>query len=242
MRIDERHEFLGQYIKSAARGEFGIAGFQRQYAWTTIDIEKFLESVCDQLPVGGFLLWTLNKEQMGDKRLSKGRVGPIVHNADTRTLILDGQNRLSSILWAARFTEAPENPEYAYSIAELNAWRSGQTLVADSAERRMHFVPTREARSSTRFPLGRIMAGTMLQLVRTIDMFEEMQAAGIPDSDLNWFLDDVPNYFRAKKTTVTEISDATPEEAFDVFLRICRTGQPVTDEDISAAHRWMTGK
>lgn len=242
MRIDERHEFLGHYIRRAANGEFGIAGFQRQYVWTTIDIEKFLESVCDQLPVGGFLLWTLNKEQMGEKRLSKGRIGPIVHDADTRTLILDGQNRLSTILWAARFMEAPETPEYAYSIPELNAWCSGQTLVADIAERRMHFVPTPEARSPSRFPVGRIMAGTMLHLVRGVDVFQEMQDAGIPDSDLSWFLDDIPNFFRSKKTTVTEISDATAEQAFDVFLRICRTGQPVTDEDISAARRWMTGK
>jgi hypothetical protein len=157
-------------------------------------------------------------------------------------LILDGQNRLSSILWAARAMEAPKRPEYAYSIQEMNAWCSGQTLVADSLERRLHFVPTPEARSSTRFPLGRIMAGTMLQLVRSVDVYAEMESAGIPDSDLNWFLDDVPDFFRRKKTTVTEISDATADEAFDVFLRVCRTGQPVTDEDISAAHRWMTGQ
>lgn len=241
MRIEERHEFLGHYIRSAAKGEFGIAGFQRNYAWTTTDIEKFLESVSDQLPIGGFLLWRLNREQMGDGRLSKGRIGPIIHDDATQTLILDGQNRLSSILWAARFMEAPEAPAHAYSVAELNAWCAGNTLVADSEERRMHFVPIQAARSPTRFPLGRIMSGTMLQLARSLDIYTEMQDAGIPDSDLNWFLDDVPDFFRTKKTTVTEISDATPEQAFDIFLRVCRTGQPVTDEDISAARRWMAG-
>jgi hypothetical protein len=241
MRIDERHEFLGHYIQSAARGEFGIAGFQRQYAWTMTDIEKFLESVSDRLPVGGFLVWRLNKEQMGDKRLSKGRIGPIVHDAGTQSLILDGQNRLTSILWAARFMEAPRGPDYAYSIRELDAWCSGKILVADNAERRMHFVPATEARSPTRFPLGRIMACTLLQLARPIDVHKEMLDAGISESDLDWFLDEIPNLFRTKKTTVTEISDATPEEAFDVYLRVCRTGQPITDDDIAAAHRWMTG-
>lgn len=241
MRIDERHEFLGHYVKAAATGQFGIAGFQREYAWNKNDIEKFLESVCDQLPIGGFLLWNLSRDQVGDRHLSKGRIGPIIHDTNTSTLILDGQNRLSSILWAARVAEAPDTPAHAYSKAEVEAWRSGQTLVADSAERRMHFVPDAASRSSTRFPLGRIMAGTMLQIVRTVDIFDEMQLAGIPDSDLNWFLEDVPHYFRTKKTTVTEISNATADEAFDVFLRICRTGQPVTDDDIAAARRWMTG-
>lgn len=242
MRIDERHEFLGHYIRSAATGEFGIAGFQREYAWNTADIELFLQSVCDKLPVGGFLLWELTPDQLDGRRLSKGRIGPIVHDNTARTLILDGQNRLCSILWAARIAEAPDTPEHAYSLPELNAWRSGQTLVADSAERRMHFVPTQESRSSTRFPLGRLMSATLLSLVRPLEVFDEMKAAGIPDSDLNWFLDDIPNRFRNKRTTVTEISNATAEEAFDVFLRVCRTGQPVTDEDISKAYRWMTGR
>jgi Uncharacterized conserved protein len=242
MRIEERHDFLGYYVRNASQGHFGIAGFQRQYAWTQLDIEKFLESVCDQLPIGGFLLWTLDKDQVGDRCLSKGRIGPIQHDPNTRTLILDGQNRLSSILWAARKAEAPETPDYPYSPAEVQTWFSGQTLVADSAEKRLHFVPDSAAYSSTRFPLGKIMAATLLQLTRSTDLFAEMQEVGIPDSDLNWFFDDIPDYFRSKKTTITEISYATPEEAFDVFLRVCRTGQPVTDEDIEAAKRWMFGE
>jgi hypothetical protein len=40
---------------------------------------------------------------------------------------------------------------------------------------------------------------------------------------------------------VTEISHAAPDEAFNVFLRVCRSGQPVTDEDIAAARKWMLG-
>lgn len=239
MRIEERHDFLDYYVRSAAVGRFGIAGFQREFAWTKSDIEKFLESVCDPLPIGGFLLWSLTDEQVGQARLSKGRIGPVEHEAGTQTLILDGQNRLSTIVWAARDAEAPLNPAHPYSDAEIETWRSGMTLVADSEEKRMHFVPEAAARSATRFPLGRIMAGSLLNLVSMLDVFKEMQQVGIPESDLNWFFDEIPYFFRAKKTTVTEISNATPEQALDVFLRVCRTGQPITDEDIERAKKWM---
>lgn len=241
MRVEERHEFLGRYIRGAAQGEFGIAGFQRQFVWTKTDVEKFLASVSDQIPVGGFLLWTLDKEQQQGALLSKGRIGPIVHDASTKTMVLDGQNRLSTILWAARIAEAPEAPSYPYSKREQEVWFSGETLVADVEEKRMHFVPDAAARSPKRFPLGRIMAGTLLQLDRSLTIFSEMTAAGISDSDLKWFFDDVPDFFRTKKTTVTEISYASKEEAFDIFLRVCRTGQPITDEDFATAKSWMLG-
>jgi uncharacterized protein with ParB-like and HNH nuclease domain len=95
MHIEERHDFLGQYVRNATNGQFGIAGFQRRYAWTKTDIESFLESVSDKLSIGGFLLWKLTKEQLGQGRLSKGRIGPVEHAASTPTLILDGQNRLT---------------------------------------------------------------------------------------------------------------------------------------------------
>lgn len=241
MRIEERADFLGEYIKNASTGKYGIAAFQRPFVWTKNDVEQFLASVCDQIPIGGFLLWTLDDEQHAGI-LSKGRIGPVVHDASTRTMVLDGQNRLSSIIWAARLDEAPSQPAYPYSKQELAVWFSGETLVADIEEKRIHFVPDAAARSPKRFPLGRIMAGTMLQLVRSLDVFAEMETAGIVDSDLNWFLDTIPGHFRSKRTTVTEISHASKEEAFDIFMRVCRTGQPMSDEDFDAARRWMAGE
>jgi Uncharacterized conserved protein len=242
MRYEQRHDFLGHYVRSAAQGEFGIAAFQRPYVWTKEDVELYLESVCGQLPVGDFLLWKLDSEQVGDARLSKGRIGPIEHKATTQTLILDGQNRLSTIIWAARSAEAPGAPAVLYSEQELAVWRGDETLVADIEEQRIHFVPSSAAHSPTRFPLGRIMGGTILQLERTFDVFSAMRDAGIAESNLNWFLDDIPNHFRSKKISVTELSDATPEEALHAFLRICRNGQRITDEDIEAARRWMLDK
>lgn len=238
MRVEERHEFLGQYIKRAGNGDFGIAAFQRPFVWNKTDIEKYLQSITDGIPIGGFLLWTLGKEHDA-KVLSKGRIGPVEHDAATRTMILDGQNRLGSIIWAARVDEAPDAPACPYSVHEREVFLSGETLVADFEEKRMHFVPDEAAYSPTRYPLGPILAAQVMRRVRPTDLFQRMTEIGVPDESLNWFFDDIPHDFMAKKTVVTEILDATADEAFDIFLRICKTGQPITDADLAAARAWM---
>jgi hypothetical protein len=239
MRISERHEFLGDYVRRAAQGKFGVAAFQRPFRWNKRDVEAFLGSVTDEIPIGSFLTWTLTPEQQELGLLSKGRVGPAVHGQSVGTLVLDGQNRLSTIVWAARRPEAPLDPACPYSVEEIDTWLGDEVLVADLEERRMHFVPSAAAKSSKRFPLGEVMAAALLGLARPLDLMESMEAVGISDADFNWFFDEIPNAFRSKKTVVAEIMNATAEEAFDVFLRICRTGQPITEEDIDAARSWL---
>lgn len=70
-------------------------------------------------------------------------------------------------------------------------------------------------------------------------MLAATEAVGIRDGDFNWFFDDIPSFFRTKKVVVSELSHATADEAFEVFLRVCRTGQPITDEDVAAARAWI---
>lgn len=239
MRIHERHDFLGEYVRRASRSEFGIAAFQRPFRWTKLDVEAFLASVMDELPVGSFLTWTLTDAQRDRGLLSKGRVGPVAHDRSVETLVLDGQNRLSTIVWAARRAEAPVDPACPYSREEIDVWLGDEVLVADVEERRMHFVPSSAARAPKRYPMGDVMAATLLGIARPLELLAGMEAAGVADGDFNWFLDAIPNAFRSKKTVVAEIMNASADEAFDVFLRICRTGQPISDEDVEAAQRWI---
>lgn len=239
MRSDERHHFLGDHIRRVGRGEIGIAAFQRPFRWTKRDVEAFLLSVTDDVPIGSLLTWVLTDEQRNSGLLSKGRVGPVIHDSAVKTLVLDGQNRLSTVIWAARRPEAPADPSCPYSPEEVEAWLGDDVLVADLEERRMRFVPSSAARGPKRFPLGEIMAATLLNLTRPLDMLAATEAVGISDGDFNWFFDDIPSFFRTKKVVVSELSHATADEAFEVFLRVCRTGQPITDEDVAAARGWI---
>ncbi len=241
MRIEEKHAFLGDFIAGAARGEYGIAAFQRPFVWTKQDVEDFMESISKGYPIGSMFLW--NVSSLDSSLISKGRIGPVEHAHNVSNLILDGQNRLSSLVWAARSDVAPLNPAFPYSSQELNVFRSGEILVADAEEERIHFVPASASYETRRMPLARVLAygfGTIVGGTRLL--YDEIDQHGIRDSDLGWLLDKVPHWFREKKLVVTSMSNASPEEAMTAFLRICKAGQPISEDDYQKALEWAEVK
>lgn len=238
MKIFERHEFLGQYIKSAAQGNFGIAAFQRPFVWQRKDVEDFMLSIQKGFPVGSFLLWT--PDERGDvKPPSKGRIGPVEHGIETNTVILDGQNRLTALVWAARVDEAPENPRHPYSEQEVAVFLSGETLVIDAEEKRIHFVPKADAWGRSRMPLGDALSYGVMSLQSSRTVFQRMAEKGVSDEYINWMLDEVPHLFQTKRTVVTEIANATTQEALEAFLVIAKAGQPISKDDYERAVQWI---
>lgn len=238
MKINEQHEFLGHYIKNAAHGTFGIAAFQRPFVWGKKDVEDFMLSIQKGFPVGSFLLWT--PDARGNVTPpSKGRIGPVEHGVDTKTVILDGQNRLSTLVWAARAAEAPANPSYPYSKQEVAVFLSGETLVIDAAEKRIHFVPDADAWGRSRMPLGEALSYAVMSLQSSRTLFQRLDEKGVGEEYINWMLDDVPHWFQAKRTVVTEIAQATIAEALEAFLVIAKAGQPISEDDYTRAVEWI---
>jgi hypothetical protein len=238
MKIFERHDFLGEYIKNATSAAFGIAAFQRPFVWKQDDVERFMRSIQKGLPVGSFLLWTPDPED-GSFPPSKGRIGPVEHGVETKTLILDGQNRLSSLVWAARRSEAPFDPAYSYSTDEIDVFMTGQTLVADAEEQRIHFVPDEAAWGRSRMPLGVILGFSVMARQSSRLLFKQIDDHGVAEENIKWLLDIVPSWFQTKKVVVTELFHASPEEAIEAFLAVARAGQPITKEDYDRAVQWI---
>lgn len=238
MRINERHEFLGHYIKNAAIGAFGIAAFQRPFVWNKQDVEDFMLSIQKGFPVGSFLLWTPDSHA-GVTPPSKGRIGPVEHGSETKTVILDGQNRLSALVWAARVAEAPSAPAYPYSEQEVAVFLSGETLVIDGDEKRIHFVPSEYAWGKNRMPLGVALSYGVMGLEGSRTIFKRLEAMGVGDEHLGWMLDTVPHWFQAKRTVVTEIEHASAAEALEAFLVIAKAGQPISKDDYTRAVDWI---
>lgn len=238
MKINEHHEFLGHYIKNAALGNFGIAAFQRPFVWEKKDVEDFMLSIQKGFPVGTFLLWTPD-ERAGVTPPTKGRIGPVEHGIETKTVILDGQNRLSTLVWAARVDEAPANPRHPYSKQEVAVFLSGETLVIDADEKRIHFVPTANAWGRNRMPLGEALSYGVMGLRLSRPFFQLLDEKGVRDEYINFMLDEVPHWFQAKRTVVTEIAQATTAEALEAFLVIAKAGQPISKDDYTRAVEWI---
>jgi hypothetical protein len=97
---------LGEIAQLVETGQLAIPLFQRDFVWTTKDIADLFESILRGYFIGSILLWTVNGEPdlqidpIHGTGLSQSDLRP-------RYLILDGQQRISSVYYA---TNAPNLP------------------------------------------------------------------------------------------------------------------------------------
>lgn len=235
MRVEQTSSFLLDIVRGAGQGRYGLAPFQRQYVWDREDVEKLLKSLVREWPIGSFTLWT---PPSADRELypTKGRLGPIEHDESVSTLILDGQNRISTLIYASLVQTAPAAPAHPYSPEEIAVWFGDEVLVADYETKSITFMHPDEAWSATRVPFGNLMDCTVLRRARPTDLWEKaISGYGMQDDALNWLLDELPGRVREARVPITNLRDATLEEARDCYMTICRAGQPITDHEFDFA-------
>jgi hypothetical protein len=226
------------------------AAMQRPYVWTKGDVEALCDSVMTGFPIGGFTMWAPG-EKADLKKVSKGRLGPIgpaaqqnVNAFNPMCLLLDGQNRLATIAWMIASADGlmvvDPSPE------EKETWLGDETLVLDYETRSLRFVPKSEAEVGLRLPgwMAVSMASHELnsranKLTRDlcydvwIPVYGEEKAY-----DFLKFWDHARDKFKDARTAETVIEDATPEEALNAFLRICKVGVPMSEDDFKRATNW----
>jgi len=102
-------------FQNCDKGRWKIPNFQRYFDWKEKDIRDLLESIFRDYYVGSFLLWDIDKEP-------PLRIEPILgtdpKDAQTLSIILDGQQRMTSIIYAIKApkiaTNRIKNPVYFY--------------------------------------------------------------------------------------------------------------------------------
>jgi hypothetical protein len=239
MRVEQASTFLLDMVKNTAGGKLGLAPFQRQYVWKKEDVEKLMKSMVNKWPIGSFTVWTPSLEERG-LFTTKGRLGPVEHPEDVATFVLDGQNRLASLIYASLAQSAPATPTHPYSEREIDVWFSDEILVADFETKSITFRPPDVSWSATRMPFGEIMDGTIFNRKRQLGIFQRALDLGMTDKALSWLLDDIPHLVREARITVTHLQNATLEQARECYMTICRAGQPISDEEFDMAFNYST--
>lgn len=247
MKIIQSAEPLMVLVREVASGRMLPAAMQRPYVWRKDDVQALCDSILSGFPVGSFLMW-----EPGPKadltKLAKARLGPILPEAAATSapymLLLDGQNRLASLAWMMA-DEAPEVPEP--SEAETETWQSTEKLVLDFETKSMVFVPREQAEQGLRLPAWTLLADSRqdrfhaaMRLVREknaiwLESYSQAEIDAFVD-----FWDRARDRFRDARTTTTTIQNATPAEARHAFLRICRVGVPMAQEDFDKALTWAS--
>ncbi len=97
---------LGEIVKLSQDGQVGIPLFQREFVWARQDVSDLFESILRGYYVGSLLFWSVH----GDPDLKIEPVygtGIAEDKLKPHYLVLDGQQRISSIYYA---TAAPNQP------------------------------------------------------------------------------------------------------------------------------------
>lgn len=140
MKIRQSSSFLNLILKDVASGRLLPAAMQRPYVWRKADVEALCDSILSGFPIGAFLMWAPGSKA-DIAQLARARLGPIEARgvADgSVSLLLDGQNRLSTLAWMM----ASEPPALAdLSPAEVDTWTGPERLVLDFGTRALKFVP-----------------------------------------------------------------------------------------------------
>ncbi|MCS4089297.1 DUF262 domain-containing protein [Rhizobium sp. BK176] len=239
MRVEQSSDFLIDIARQAAGGGLGLAPFQRQYVWTKEDVEKLLKSMLNKWPIGSLTTWTPSAADRGQYP-TKGRLGPVEHPEDVETLVLDGQNRLASLIYASLVHQAPADPAHPYSDSEIDVWFGDEILVADYSTKSVTFRQRDQAWSATSAPFGDLMDAFVFSRGRQFDVLTAGERHGMADPAMQWLMNDLPGFVRSARITITNLRDATLEEARECYMTICRAGQPISDEEFDLAFSYRS--
>jgi len=210
------------------------------------DVEAFCDSILSGFPIGGILLWTPGPKA-DLEAISKGRIGPIsraekVNQSYQYSLLLDGQNRLSTLAWMMLKNHNEMANLDMCSEQERLVWLNPERkLMLDGNTKSIRFVSHQEAAQGLKLPAWTVLLPAKDSNPELRRRWSAWEDAGFSDSDINNFFkwyDETCNAFRSARLTSTQLIDATTEEARHAFSRICRVGVPMSQEDFDQAIGW----
>jgi len=122
---EQRRAKIYQMIDYCDSGEWVIPRFQRYFDWKKEDIRDFLKSVFLDYYVGALLLWDVRKEVELDVMPVNGVVTPSP-NLRKNSIVLDGQQRITSLYYAIRAPDfelaGDTRGQYAYFYIDFSEY------------------------------------------------------------------------------------------------------------------------
>ena len=139
---------IADVVKDISANKYVLPSIQREFVWSTSQIEKLFDSVMQDYPFGAFLFWELFKEQntlydfysfLQNYHEKTARHNPKVNltGNDNVMAVLDGQQRLTSIYIGLKGT-------YAYKMP-FKQWKDNSAF----PERKLYLNIVEQAKDET---------------------------------------------------------------------------------------------
>jgi len=247
MNLQQGQTRLIQLINEAYEGRVMLPDFQRNFVWARNDIEEFIKSLLEDMFIGTFLILETNPSNPPFKTIfvqGAELINPDIQ-ANPRTLILDGQQRLTSLFYAIYNPDLPlKNTETPYAffidLNKLAADNIDEAVFSWSKKWREYHSVIDEG---GKYDYSKLMEKKLLPLTIFFDSdkFYELWHSEykklFSEEDAGKILKYLKNLLNSPVLTLTlglSYSDK-PEEIAAIFEKINRTGIKLSTYDLLVA-------
>lgn len=167
---------IAEVMQGISSNKYVIPSIQREYVWSTEQIETLFDSIMRGYPIGTFLFWEIGREHVTDydfygfihsyhERDAKHNQKIDLRGSDGVTAVLDGQQRLTSIYLGLKGTYAykmkylARNNSNAYPVRKLYLNLLGSPEEGDNMYE-FKFLSEKEVRNDDNtywFEVGKIL-------------------------------------------------------------------------------------
>jgi hypothetical protein len=211
---------LSKLLKDIEMGEIGLPEIQRPFVWPNIKVRDLFDSMYRGFPVGYFLFWA-NGAGEGHRQ-----IGVEEHQKAPRLLIVDGQQRLTSLFAVIHGVSVlRENYQQEKIMISFNPLTEKFAVADVTTKRNPEYIPDISVVWSDKTDIFELADSYLLQLKASREVTPE-EYKKIKKAINN--LDNIQEY----PFTVLEISgNATEEQMADIFVRVNSKGTPLNQAD-----------
>jgi len=250
MNLQQGQMKLLELVNRAYNGEVMLPDFQRNFVWTRFDIEELIRSILEDIFIGTFLILETDTQNppfktifvLGAEKVNK-HIQPKPH-----ILILDGQQRLTSLFYAIYSPDIPlKNTETAYAffidlskLAEDNVdeaifswsknWKEYRSILEHYKEYDYSKLKERKLLPLTIFSDSSKFFEAWYSEPNYQESFNDTEEAKKVFSYLKRFLD-----YQIITLTLGLSYNNKPEEIASLFERINKTGVKLSTYDLLVA-------
>lgn len=208
---------IQEILTSIENAEYTIPEFQRGYVWNSTQVKAFFRSLFLGYPSGSFLIWKT-------KEPSKIRGEQVESNAIFHQLILDGQQRLTTI--------------YTIFKGKTPDWYEGVSLRTDlyfniETEEFEYYMQKKMGNKLEWINVSKFLSnGGVSKFIEDLDKLEEEQR--------NYYLKNITTLnklgsikdygYYIKEITITEL-----EKVVEIFNLVNKTGTTLNESDLALA-------
>ena len=205
------HCTIEDIIHDAKSGQIKIPQFQRKFVWSVKDSAKLMDSILKEYPVGTLIYWK-TKESLRTVRNIGNFSFPPVPSDDYAYYILDGQQRITSII-ASLTGQKINEADYSSIFVNLKATDEEEIVTDD---------------------VSSLQEGEYISLAELFD-FKLLEIINKFSADTIQLISEYKDRIKGYQFSKVELSDTPLSIATEVFTRINTSGKSLSMFEIMCA-------